>query len=65
MGGIPKYEIQYGRKRIDEVLKPVSEVLKHGGYIPFADHLIPPGVSWENFKYYRQKLNSTLEGVER
>lgn len=62
MGGIPKSEIQKGRQRIDEILEPVKEVLKTGGYIPFGDHFIPPEVSWEDFKYYRNKLNDMIDG---
>lgn len=61
MGGIPKFEIQYGKERIDDILEPVGEVLKTGGYIPFGDHLIPPEVHWNEFKYYREKLNSMTE----
>ncbi len=61
MGGIPKSEIRHGRQRIDEILVPVGEVLKTGGYIPFGDHLIPPEVPWEEFKYYREKLNGIIE----
>lgn len=63
MGGIPKFEISYGKKRIDEILEPVTEVLKYGGYIPFGDHLISPGVHWKDFKYYRLKLNNILENI--
>lgn len=62
MGGIPKAEIQKGRVRIDEILEPVNAVLKTGGYIPFGDHFIPPEVGWEDFKYYRNKLNSIIDG---
>lgn len=61
MGGIPKSEILHGKQRIDEILEPVGEVLKTGGYIPFGDHLIPPEVHWENFSYYRTKLNNMIE----
>ncbi|MCK5570292.1 MAG: hypothetical protein KAJ15_11285 [Spirochaetes bacterium] len=61
MGGIPKFEITHGKKRIDQILEPVKEMLKKGGYIPFGDHLISPGVHWDDFKYYRLKLNSILE----
>lgn len=61
MGGIPKFEIQYGKERIDDILEPVGEVLKTGGYVPFGDHLIPPEVHWNEFKYYREKLNSMTE----
>jgi hypothetical protein len=61
MGGIPKLDIKFGKKRIDEFLEPVEWLLKQGGFIPFGDHLIPPEVSWENFKYYREKLNLMID----
>jgi uroporphyrinogen decarboxylase len=61
MGGIPKLEIAYGKKNIDKMLEPVEWLLEQGGYIPFGDHLIPPEVPWEEFKYYRNKLNNLIE----
>jgi hypothetical protein len=61
MGGIPKLDIKFGKERINEFLEPVDWLLKQGGYIPFGDHLIPPEVSWENFKYYREKLNLMID----
>ncbi|TSA33372.1 MAG: hypothetical protein D4R64_14280 [Porphyromonadaceae bacterium] len=61
LGGIPKSEIVMGKKRIDEILEPVEIVLKSGGYVPFGDHLIPPDVNFENFTYYRNKLNSMID----
>ena len=61
MGGIPKSEILKGEQRIDEILAPVAEVLKTGGYVPYGDHLIPPEVHWPEFKYYREKLNGIID----
>ena len=61
LGGIPKSEIAKGKERIDEILKPVEEVLKTGGYIPFGDHFIPPDVKWEDFLYYRTRLNEIID----
>ncbi len=61
LGGIPKSEIQLGKKRIDEILEPIDFVLKSGGYIPFGDHLIPPEVDFQNFTYYRTKLNRIID----
>ena len=60
MGGIPKSEISDPAK-VDEILRPVEEVLKTGGYIPFGDHFIPPDVTWDGFKYYRNKLNGIID----
>jgi len=28
--------------------------------VPFADHLVPPDVSWENFSHYRRALAAVL-----
>ena len=61
MGGIPKSEIARGKERIDEILEPVEYLLEKGGYIPFGDHLIPPDVPWENFLYYRERLNDLID----
>jgi uroporphyrinogen decarboxylase len=61
MGGIPKSRIGLGPAAIDEFLEPVEAVLKTGGYIPFGDHFIPPEVTWEGFKYYRNRLNSLID----
>lgn len=63
MGGIPKSEIPKGKKRIDEVLEPIDRALKHGGYIPFGDHFIPPDVGWDDFRYYRERLNSMIDNA--
>lgn len=60
MGGVPKSEILKGPARINEILRPVQEVLKTGRYVPFGDHLIPPEVHWQEFKTYRSQLNSML-----
>jgi len=65
LGGIGKSEIRKGKKRIDEILEPVEQVLKTGGYIPFGDHFIPPDVDFENFTYYRNKLNALIDKYGR
>ena len=61
MGGVPKSRISYGRNETDRMLEPIEELLKLGGYIPHGDHLIPPEVKWEDFKYYRRKLNTLID----
>lgn len=63
LGGVPKSEIVKGPKRIDEILQPVEQVLKTGGYVPFGDHFIPPDVNFENFSYYRNKLNQIIDSI--
>lgn len=61
LGGIPKSEIAKGPARIDEILEPIPAMLQKGGFIPFGDHFIPPDVSFENFTYYRTKLNAMID----
>ena len=34
-------------------------------YVPFGDHCISPGVSWEQFKYYRERLNELIDNKGR
>lgn len=57
IGGLDKRAIARGKEEIDKELEEkLPPMLKHGGYIPTADHYIPPDVPWENFKYYRKRI---------
>jgi uroporphyrinogen decarboxylase len=66
LGGIDKMKIAQGKAAIDEELNAkIPFMLKRGGYIPHVDHHAHPGISWENFKYYRNLLNEMiLKGQE-
>ena len=59
-GGIDKNILSTDTKSIDRELGKVKEMTRLGGYFPYADHLIPPTVSWENFTYYRRKLTEMI-----
>jgi uroporphyrinogen-III decarboxylase len=59
-GGINKNELANDKTSIDNELAKIGEMIKSGGYIPYADHLVPPNVSWENFKYYRKRLREII-----
>jgi len=63
LGGVPKSRLIYGKDEIDRFLEPIAELLKTGGYIPHGDHLILPDVSWEDFRYYRDKLNHLIDNL--
>ena len=56
-----KYAVAGGPGSIDESLAVAGELLGTGGYIPYVDHSVPPQVSWGDFRYYREKLNSLLD----
>ncbi|MBM3707369.1 MAG: hypothetical protein FJW69_03355 [Actinobacteria bacterium] len=63
-GGIDKNAVRKGKIFIDKELKKAESLIRLGGYIPFIDHLTPPDCSWENFKYYRNKLNKIIDNTE-
>lgn len=61
LGGIDKMKIAQGKDAIDEELNSkVPFMLKSGGYIPHIDHHVHPDISWEDFKYYRTRLNEMI-----
>ena len=62
MGGIDKRALIEGKAAIDRELESkIPFMLKRGGFIPTIDHLVPPDVPFEHFKYYREKLNRMIE----
>jgi hypothetical protein len=60
LGGIDKRALASGRAAIDGEIAKAAAMLAQGGFVPFADHLIPPDVSWDNFVYYRDALAERL-----
>ncbi len=61
MGGFDKNTLYKGTNAIDKELEQTEWLINQGGYIPFADHSIPPNSTWENFKYYREKLKKIID----
>jgi hypothetical protein len=56
LGGIDKKELAAGGARIDaELSRRLPGLVAGGGYIPMADHQVPPDVSWDNYRYYRRR----------
>jgi uroporphyrinogen decarboxylase len=60
-GGIPKVALAQGKSAIDKAIEPVNEMLRRGGYIPHADHFVPPDVSLADFTYYRWQRNQRID----
>jgi len=63
LGGIDKKILMRdeGKDFIDKELEKVPVLLKQGGYIPHIDHHVSEDATWENFKYYRSKLNNIID----
>ncbi|MEK7400456.1 MAG: uroporphyrinogen decarboxylase family protein [Candidatus Poribacteria bacterium] len=65
-GGIDKRALSKGKADIErEVLSKVPWLCLQGGYFPQVDHLVPPDVSLDNYKYYSQLVKSVVDDPER
>lgn len=62
-GGIDKSLIYKGKDKVDEMLQHIQKVIRLGGYVPHCDHLVPPDVSFSEFKYYRDRLNDIIDST--
>ncbi|HIJ65982.1 MAG TPA: hypothetical protein HPP77_08510 [Candidatus Hydrogenedentes bacterium] len=60
IGGIDKFALAHGREAIDKELKKVPFMLTQGRYIPGLDHGVPPDVSWDNYRYFYDKLRELI-----
>ena len=56
IGGLDKLELEKGRAAIAAEIERRIPLMKDGGFIPMPDHLITPGVSLEDYKYYLDRM---------
>jgi uroporphyrinogen decarboxylase len=65
-GGIDKRILSRSHEDIDkEILSKVPWLCLQGGYFPQVDHLVPPDVPLENYRYYSQLLRKVVEDPEK
>jgi uroporphyrinogen decarboxylase len=57
-GGIDKRQLAKGRQAIDMEIERRMPLIKAGGFIPLPDHLIPPDVPLDDYKYYLEKMQN-------
>ena len=60
IGGLDKNALAHSRKEINKELARAERLLATGGIIPGCDHLIPPNVPWENWKYFVEELKKVV-----
>lgn len=60
MGGLDKRALAKGKDEIDKELAKAERMFKYNGYVAGPDHLIPPDVSWENYKYFMESLRDIV-----
>jgi len=59
---IDKRALALGKDAIDkEVLPKIKELKDTGGFIVECDHAVPPDVSYDNFRYYRDLVRKISE----
>ena len=63
MGGFDKRTMFAGggKAAIDKELEIVREMLKRGRYIPHTDHFVSEDCTYQNFTYYRNRLNEIID----
>ena len=64
-GTIDKRALIKGKEAIrEEVMSKVPFLLETGGYFPAVDHMIPPGITFENYCYYINLMRE-VAGLEK
>ncbi|HNS32351.1 MAG TPA: uroporphyrinogen decarboxylase family protein [bacterium] len=58
IGGFNKMVIEKGPSEIDAEIERRMSIMKDGGFIILPDHLITPGASLENYKYYLERIRN-------
>ena len=61
IGGYNKLEIAKGKEAIDAEFDRILPVIRGGGYIPGADHQVPPSASLEDYRYYIHRLSEVMK----
>ena len=56
VGGFNKLVIEQGPAAIDAEIERRLPLMKEGGFVLVPDHLITPGASLENYKYYLNRI---------
>ena len=59
-GGLNKRVLEFGRCEMDRELEKVPWLLESGYYIPSCDHGVTNDVSWDNYRYFYDKLREMI-----
>ena len=56
-GGLDKRALAISKEAVDEELEAkLTFMLERGGYIPAIDHVVPPDVPLENWRYFLERV---------
>ena len=59
-GGIRKSLVPLGADAIDAELERIRPLLDQGRFIPHLDHLVPPDISYDNYRIYLDKKRKLI-----
>ena len=59
-GGVAKVPLVEGGAAIDREMERIKPMLDQGGYIPHLDHLVPPTISYKNYREYLDKKRKLI-----
>jgi len=59
-GAIDKPPLVEGGQAIDRELDRIKPLLDQGGFIPHLDHVVPPNISYKNFRDYLDKKRKLI-----
>jgi uroporphyrinogen-III decarboxylase len=51
-GAVAKVPLVQGGSAIDAEMERLKPLLDQGGFVPHLDHLVPPDISYDNYRYY-------------
>jgi len=54
-GGVAKSAVAAGPAAVDAEFERIRPVFEQGGFIPHLDHLVPPDISYDNYRMYLDK----------
>jgi uroporphyrinogen decarboxylase len=60
VGGLNKAVLARDRAAMDRELEKVPFMLESGRYLPAVDHFVPPDVSWDNYRYFYERLRELI-----
>jgi uroporphyrinogen-III decarboxylase len=60
IGGLDKHALSLGREAMDKELEKLPFMLERGRYIPGLDHGVPNDVSWDDYRYFFEKLHELI-----
>jgi len=49
-----------GKKEIDRKIERARKLIRKGRYIPGPDHFVLSDVSWENYRYFMERLREVV-----